>query len=85
MDAANGIFSRTGNIVFVQGNEVAVVQKGLEQFESRQSKSMSKQPSKLGRLSSGLSSRSSASRQQWPRSSDRLFASRPGRLEILPG
>jgi hypothetical protein len=44
-----GIFSRTGTIVFVQRNEVAIVHKGMEYFKAGQSKGTRKRRG-LGRL-----------------------------------
>lgn len=50
-----GIFGRSGNVVFVQGDEVAVVQKWIEQFKTGQSRAMGKRPlmSRSGRLGLG--------------------------------
>jgi hypothetical protein len=42
-----GVFGRSGNVVFVQGSEVSVVQKGMETFEARESRAMGKRPSML--------------------------------------
>ena len=51
-----GIFPRSGTVAFVQGDQVALVQKGMEHFEGGHSRAMGRRPSLLDSMRSSRSS-----------------------------